>query len=268
IVRSSASFRLSCPVIMLSHSGVFASSKSASHTLAPEFSALIVILRSVGPVISTRRSTSPGAGAATRQSGSSRTAAVSERKSSIAPRDSSIWRRWRARSSSDRRGPSSACRAAMSSMACGVRISSYRSPYGPVICTCSVSGMCCASPGPVKLVPHILGSPARPGPVRLASTGCGRTGALLRYPGLGPLVTAGVLNDSFGSLIDEYHLAPVSGVGDQAYTGNGFILVRKGHTTFVIDYQSAGGANRVPAGKREQALKQMASDVLKRLPAA
>ena len=73
-------------------------------------------------------------------------------------------------------------------------------------------------------------------------------------------------NYSFSSLIVQYHLAPVSGVGDQAYTGNGFILVRKGHTEFLIDYQSAGGANGVPAGKREQALKQMASDVLKRLP--
>src|ERR1035438_157235 len=49
---------------MLSHSGVLASSKSASHTLAPEFRALIVIFLSVGPVISTRRSTRPGAGAA------------------------------------------------------------------------------------------------------------------------------------------------------------------------------------------------------------
>src|ERR1700744_2494649 len=56
MVRSSASLRLSWPVIMLSHSGVLASSKSASHTLAPEFSALIVIFLSVGPVISTRRS--------------------------------------------------------------------------------------------------------------------------------------------------------------------------------------------------------------------
>src|ERR1700689_4703427 len=61
MVRSSASFRLSWPPIMFSHSGVLASSKSASHTLAPEFSALMVIRRSVGPVISTRRSTSPGA---------------------------------------------------------------------------------------------------------------------------------------------------------------------------------------------------------------
>ena len=45
---------------MFSHSGVLASSRSASQTFAPELSALIVILRSVGPVISTRRSTRPG----------------------------------------------------------------------------------------------------------------------------------------------------------------------------------------------------------------
>src|ERR1700689_2589088 len=51
---------------MLSHSGGLASSKSASHTRAPELSALIVIFLSVGPVISTRRSTRPGAGGATR----------------------------------------------------------------------------------------------------------------------------------------------------------------------------------------------------------
>src|SRR5580698_5822882 len=50
---------------MLSQSGVFASSKSASQTRAPELSALIVIFLSVGPVISTRRSTRPGAGGAT-----------------------------------------------------------------------------------------------------------------------------------------------------------------------------------------------------------
>ena len=72
ICRVIASSRLSWPPITFSHSGVFASSWSASHTLAPEFSALIVIFRSVGPVISTRRSTSPGAAGATRQSGSSR----------------------------------------------------------------------------------------------------------------------------------------------------------------------------------------------------
>src|SRR5262249_50267226 len=67
MVRSRASHRLSWPMIMFSQSGVFASSKSASHTFAPELSALMVIFRSVGPVISTRRSTRPGAGAGTCQ---------------------------------------------------------------------------------------------------------------------------------------------------------------------------------------------------------
>ena len=52
---------------------------SASHTLAPEFKALMVILRSTGPVISTRRSSSPGAGGATRHFGSSRISEVSRR---------------------------------------------------------------------------------------------------------------------------------------------------------------------------------------------
>ena len=52
---------------MFDQSGVLASSKSASQTLAPELSALTVIFLSVGPVISTRRSTSPGAGGATCQ---------------------------------------------------------------------------------------------------------------------------------------------------------------------------------------------------------
>ena len=41
---------------MLSQVGELASSKSAMKPLAPEFSALMTILRSVGPVISTRRS--------------------------------------------------------------------------------------------------------------------------------------------------------------------------------------------------------------------
>ena len=43
--------------------GLVASSWSASQTFAPEFSALIVIFGSVGPVISTRRSSRPGPGA-------------------------------------------------------------------------------------------------------------------------------------------------------------------------------------------------------------
>ena len=48
--------------------GLVASSWSASQTFAPEFSALIVIFGSVGPVISTRRSSSPGPAPATRHS--------------------------------------------------------------------------------------------------------------------------------------------------------------------------------------------------------
>ncbi len=60
----------------LAQCGVFASSRSANQTFAPEFRALIIILRSVGPVISTRRSRRSGGAGATCQS-PSRTAAVS-----------------------------------------------------------------------------------------------------------------------------------------------------------------------------------------------
>ena len=56
IVRRTASRRLICPSIMLSQVGQLASSKSAMKVEAPQLSALITILRSVGPVISTRRS--------------------------------------------------------------------------------------------------------------------------------------------------------------------------------------------------------------------
>jgi len=55
----------------------------------------MVIFLSVGPVISTRRSTRPAAGGAIRQLASSRISAVSGRKSSIAPPESSAWRRRR-----------------------------------------------------------------------------------------------------------------------------------------------------------------------------
>jgi hypothetical protein len=49
--------------------------------VAPLFIALMTILRSTGPVISTRRSTMPGAGGAPCHVGSHRMAAVSGRKS-------------------------------------------------------------------------------------------------------------------------------------------------------------------------------------------
>ena len=60
IVRRIASRRLIWPSIMLSQVGVLASSKSAMKTFAPELSALMIILRSTGPVISTRRSCDVG----------------------------------------------------------------------------------------------------------------------------------------------------------------------------------------------------------------
>ena len=68
IVRSIASIRLAWPSRMLRHVGEFASSKSAMKHRAPELSALMTILRSTGPVISTRRSCRSAGTGATRQS--------------------------------------------------------------------------------------------------------------------------------------------------------------------------------------------------------
>jgi len=64
MLRLTASRRLICPSTMLSQVGQFASSKSAMKVEAPQLSALNDHLRSVGPVISTRRSSkSLGCGA-------------------------------------------------------------------------------------------------------------------------------------------------------------------------------------------------------------
>ena len=64
MVRRTASRRLSWPSSRFSQVGVVESSKSAMKTFAPELSALMIILRSTGPVISTRRSSrSAGSGA-------------------------------------------------------------------------------------------------------------------------------------------------------------------------------------------------------------
>ena len=91
ISRRTASRTLRCPSTTFVHVGEDASSKSAMKTRAPELSALIIILRSTGPVISTRRSSRPGGAGGTRQS-PSRTARVSSRKSGFAPASSSAWR--------------------------------------------------------------------------------------------------------------------------------------------------------------------------------
>jgi hypothetical protein len=55
-LRRTASSSVTWPPTTFDQCGVLASSRSASHTLAPEFNALIAIFGSVGPVISTRRS--------------------------------------------------------------------------------------------------------------------------------------------------------------------------------------------------------------------
>ena len=63
---------------MFDHVGECESSKSAMNARAPEFSALMTILRDAGPVISTRRSASAsGTGATVKSSG-----AVDERQRS------------------------------------------------------------------------------------------------------------------------------------------------------------------------------------------
>ena len=56
IVPAQRSFRLIWPSTMLAQVSEEASSKSAMNTFAPGFRALMIILRSTGPVISTRRS--------------------------------------------------------------------------------------------------------------------------------------------------------------------------------------------------------------------
>ena len=68
ISRADASLTFRWPSTTFSHVGELASSKSAMKTRAPELSALIIILRSTGPVISQRRSRRSAGAGATRQS--------------------------------------------------------------------------------------------------------------------------------------------------------------------------------------------------------
>src|SRR2546427_270941 len=84
MVRVTASRTFCWPVRLFSHVGALASSKSAMKTFAPELRALIIILRSTGPVISTRRSVRSGRIGATVQS-RSRISFVSGRKSGSRP---------------------------------------------------------------------------------------------------------------------------------------------------------------------------------------
>src|SRR6478609_2437506 len=113
--------------------GEVASSKSAIHTFAPELSALMLILRLGGPVISARRSSRPGAGGATRQPVSLRTSAVVVRKSTDSPAEMRLPRSRRAASSSARRPEWAPSSLATNASASGVRISSKRGCIEPLI---------------------------------------------------------------------------------------------------------------------------------------
>ena len=72
---------------------------------------------------------------------------------------------------------------------------------------------------------------------------------------------AGLSSDipGLGNVVAKYHLKPLSGVGDQAFSGADAIIARKGNTAFVIVYAAIGGGNH------EQALKTMATKVASRL---
>src|SRR3954452_17709422 len=117
---------------MFSQVGEFASSKSAMNPRAPELRALITILRSVGPVISTRRSRSLGGAGATCQS-PSRIARVSGRKSSISPAAIRARRSARRLSSSRRRSSNRLWSSARKASASSVRTWSKPSWMGPLI---------------------------------------------------------------------------------------------------------------------------------------
>ena len=98
------------------------SSKSAMKTFAPELSALMIILRSTGPVISTRRSRMSAGMGATVQSRLADLARSRRRKSGFSPASRRFCRSWRACSNSLRRGLNVRCRSTMKATASGVRI--------------------------------------------------------------------------------------------------------------------------------------------------
>src|SRR3954452_24724313 len=115
---------------MFAQLGELESSKSAMNPRAPELRALMTILRSVGPVISTRRSRRSCGTGATRQS-PSRTSRVSSRKPRLPPASSMARRSARRRSRSWRTGSKRSCKLATNASASSVRTSSNRSLIGP-----------------------------------------------------------------------------------------------------------------------------------------
>ena len=124
---------------MFSQVGVFESSKSDMNTFAPELRALMIILRSTGPVISARRSWRSAGAGATFQLGSARMSAVSGRKSGSSPASSRAARSTRLASSSCRRGSNARWSFDTSASASGVRISAISGVTSAVIWTPSGS---------------------------------------------------------------------------------------------------------------------------------
>ena len=115
-----------------SHVGESESSKSAIKTFAPEFSALMIIFRSAGPVISTRRSCrSRGMGSIVHEP--SRTCSVSGRKSGILPASISAWRCILFCKSSSRLPVNARTNVATKAIASGVNISANSGVIGPLI---------------------------------------------------------------------------------------------------------------------------------------
>ena len=132
MVPRTASRRLTCPCITLLHVGELESSKSAMKTLAPELSALMIILRSTGPVISTRRSIrSAGIGATCHSL--LRICAVAVRNSGMAPLSISCWRARRSASSSRRRGSKARASLHRKRMASSLSMDCCASVSGAVI---------------------------------------------------------------------------------------------------------------------------------------
>ena len=117
-----ASISAAWPPTTLAHVGESESSRSAMNTRAPELSALIIILGSAGPVISTRRSSKS---ARCRGDGPVRLAdlAASRRGSRAGRRRRArAWRSWRRSMSEIRDGPNRRWRSATNARASSVRI--------------------------------------------------------------------------------------------------------------------------------------------------
>ena len=148
MVPSTASRRLICPWITLSHAGAKESSKSAMKTLTLAFKALMIILRSTGPVISTRRSRK-SAGTPRIVQAFSRMCSVSGRKSGNAPASICAWNASRAASNCGTCGAKRVTSSARKSNACGVRMACCSAIRGSV----QVSSGCCAEVLCCPLIP-------------------------------------------------------------------------------------------------------------------